>query len=80
MSCAYQRKTLNQVQGDVFECSYQTVRGDSDCIVGGDSDCIVGGDSSLLKVLDYIYINLTLACFTLILSPKYFYFPRTLVT
>ena len=53
MSWACQRKTLNQVQGDVFGCSYQTV--------GGDSDCLVGGDSSLLKVLDYVYINLTLA-------------------
>ena len=39
-----QRKTLNQAQGDVFGCSYRTV--------GGDSDCLVGGDSSLLKVLD----------------------------
>ena len=53
MSWACQRKTLNQVQGDVFGCSYRTV--------AGDSDCLVGGDSSLLKVLDYVYIHLTLA-------------------
>ena len=50
---ACQRETLNQVQGDVFGCSYRTV--------GGDSDCLVGADSSLLKVLDYVYIHLTLA-------------------
>ena len=61
MCWACQRKTLNQVQGDVFGCSYRTVGGDSDGLVGGDSDCLVGGDSSLLKVLDYVYINLTLA-------------------
>ena len=61
MCWACQRKTLNQVQGDVFGCSYWTVGGDSDCLVGGDSDCLVGGYSSLLKVLDYVYIHLTLA-------------------
>ena len=60
MSWACQRKTLNQVQGDVFGCSYRTVSSDSDCLVSSDSDCLVGGDSSLLKVLDYVYIHLTL--------------------
>ena len=66
---ACQRETLNQVQGDVIGCSYRTV--------GSDSDNLVGADSSLLKVLDYVYIHLTLAI-DVLHSPYYlgiFIFP-----
>ena len=60
-----QRETLNRVQGDA----------------GVDSDSVIDGYSNVLKDLEYvsIYFYAYLFFYTLILSPRHFYFTRTLV-